>query len=102
MDVFVFVVDFKFIDWVILFFVLLIVVEMIFVKCIGGVCFEVRDSVVSLMMGLGSMVVIIFYGGLIGVWFVFVYDFCLFDILFVWWVWLIVLVLDDFFYYWLY
>lgn len=100
MDVPAFAADFKPIDWAIPFFVLLIVAEMIFAKRTGGARFEARDSAASLMMGLGSTVATILYGGLIGAWLVFVYDFRLLDIPFAWWVWPIALVLDDFFYYW--
>ncbi len=100
MDVPAFAASFKPIDWAIPFFVLLIVAEMIFAKRTGGARFESRDSAASLLMGLGSTVSSILYGGLIGAWLIFVYDFRLLDIPFAWWVWPIALVLDDFFYYW--
>ena len=81
-------------------FVGLTVAEMIFARVSGGATFEPKDSAASLMMGFGNMVAGVVFGGLIGAWFIFVYQFRFFDIPFAWWAWIIAFVLDDFVYYW--
>lgn len=84
----------------ILLFVGLTVAEMLVARYSGSARFEPSDSAASLLMGLGNMVAGVVFGGLIGAWFIFVYQFRFFDIPFAWWAWILAFVLDDFVYYW--
>ncbi len=84
----------------ILLFTGLTIAEMIFAGRFGGARFEPKDSAASLIMGLGNMVSGVIFGGLIGAWFMFVYQFRLLEIPFAWWAWILAFVLDDFVYYW--
>lgn len=84
----------------VLLFVGLTVAEMLFARHAGGATFEPKDSAASLLMGFGNMISGVVFGGLIGAWFIFVYQFRFFDIPFAWWAWILAFVLDDFVYYW--
>ena len=81
-------------------FVLLMLVEIWWVRRRDRRAYEPRDTLTSLALGLGSTVAGALTGGLalaIAFW---VYQYRLFDIGFVWWAWPIAFVLDDFAYYW--
>ena len=81
-------------------FVLLMLVEIWWVRRRDRRAYEPRDTLTSLALGLGSTVAGALTGGLalaIAFW---VYQYRLFDIGFVWWAWPIAFVFDDFAYYW--
>ncbi|MCR9266372.1 MAG: sterol desaturase family protein [Alphaproteobacteria bacterium] len=82
------------------FFVLSVFGEMLFARFTGKARFEARDSAASLMMGLGNTVSGVIFGGLIGLWALFVYEHRLTTIGFAWWAWILAFMLDDFVYYW--
>ncbi|MBA4802883.1 MAG: sterol desaturase family protein [Euryhalocaulis sp.] len=81
-------------------FVGLIVVEMLFVRFTGRGRYEPRDTLTSLMMGLGNTISGVLFGFLAFGWSMFVYQFALFDIGFAWWAFAIAFIGDDFLYYW--
>jgi sterol desaturase/sphingolipid hydroxylase (fatty acid hydroxylase superfamily) len=81
-------------------FVLLMLVEIWWVRRRDRRAYEPRDTLTSLALGLGSTVAGALTGGLalaIAFW---VHQYRLFDIGFVWWAWPIAFVFDDFAYYW--
>lgn len=81
-------------------FVLLMLVEIWWVRRRDRRAYEPRDTLTSLALGLGSTVAGALTGGLaLGIAF-WVYQYRLFDIGFVWWAWPIAFVFDDFAYYW--
>ena len=81
-------------------FVLSVFGEMLFARLTGKARFEAHDSAASLMMGLGNTVSGVIFGGVIGVWAIFVYEHRLTTIGFAWWAWILAFVLDDVLYYW--
>ena len=81
-------------------FVLLMLVEIWWVRRRDRKAYEPRDTLTSLALGLGSTVAGALTGGLaLGIAF-WVYQYRLFDIGFAWWAWPIAFVADDFAYYW--
>ncbi|MAF61260.1 MULTISPECIES: sterol desaturase family protein [Pseudomonadota] len=81
-------------------FVLLMLVEIWWVRRRDRRAYEPRDTLTSLALGLGSTVAGALTGGLalaIAFW---VYQYRIFDIGFAWWAWPIAFVADDFAYYW--
>ncbi len=80
-------------------FVILILVEMIYARITGGARFEARDSLTSLVMGVGNTASKILFGGLALAWFTLIEPFKLFSIGWTWWAWILCFVLDDFLYY---
>jgi len=81
-------------------FTVLVVTEMVYARMTGAARFEAADSAASLAMGFGNLVSKLLFGGVLAVWFVFVYEHRLFNVGFAWWAWIIAFVLDDFIYYW--
>lgn len=83
------------------FFILTLIVESIVDTREKTAHFDTKDSLTSLTMGIGNVLI-----GVIGKTFMFlvfflVYDnFRVFTIPFVWWAWIIILFADDFLYYW--
>ncbi|GAB4122282.1 MAG: sterol desaturase family protein [Rhodothalassiaceae bacterium] len=86
--------------YVIPFFILLIIAEMVWARWKGGSRFEPRDTATSLIMGLGSQFAGLLTGGLalaVGLW---IWDnFRLFDLGFHWWTFIIAFLADDLAYY---
>lgn len=81
-------------------FVLLIVAEMVWGRLKGAAHYEPKDTATSLVMGLGSQVAGVLFGGLAlasGFW---IWDnFRLFDLGFHWWTFLLAFLFDDLAYY---
>jgi sterol desaturase/sphingolipid hydroxylase (fatty acid hydroxylase superfamily) len=87
------------VDYAIPAFVALIVIEMVIARRRDPARYEARDTLTSLMLGLGSTVAGVLVGGAalaIAYW---AHNYRLFDIGLVWWAWPLCFVLDDFFYY---
>lgn len=59
-----------------------------------------KDSISSISMGLGSMVVDIFTKFVYATFFIYLYQFRLFDLGNSWWVWILLLFVEDFVFYW--
>ncbi len=81
-------------------FVLLILIEIWWVRRRDRRAYEPRDTLTSLALGLGSTVAGALTGGLALLIAFQVYEHRIFDIGWVWWAWQVAFVLDDFAYYW--
>jgi sterol desaturase/sphingolipid hydroxylase (fatty acid hydroxylase superfamily) len=81
-------------------FVVLIVAEMLWARRRAPEIFEPRDTLVSLLLGLGSTATGILAAGAIFAAAMGLYQLRLFDLGWQWWVWLLAFVLDDLGYYW--
>ncbi len=81
-------------------FVLLILIEIWWVRRRDARAYEPRDTLTSLALGLGSTVAGALFGGLALVLAFQVYEHRIFDIGWVWWAWPVAFVIDDFAYYW--
>jgi sterol desaturase/sphingolipid hydroxylase (fatty acid hydroxylase superfamily) len=81
-------------------FVLLILAEMLWSRARAPQAYEPRDTLVSLLLGLGSTVAGMLTAGAIFAVALWLYQFRLFTFGWHWWVWLPAFVLDDFGYYW--
>jgi sterol desaturase/sphingolipid hydroxylase (fatty acid hydroxylase superfamily) len=82
-------------------FVLLILAEMRWARAGKRTrAYEVRDTAVSLSLGLGSIVAGALAGGATGALLVRAHEFALFEIGWAWWAWGLCFVLDDLAYYW--
>jgi sterol desaturase/sphingolipid hydroxylase (fatty acid hydroxylase superfamily) len=87
------------IDYAIPFFVAAIVIEMIVACRRDPSRYEPKDTLTSLLFGLGSNVAGLITGGAIVAMSLWLHEHRLLDIRAVWWVWPLVFVLDDFNYY---
>ncbi|WP_017672436.1 sterol desaturase family protein [Blastomonas sp. AAP53] len=81
-------------------FVLLILIEIWWVRGRDARAYEPRDTLTSLALGLGSTVAGALTGGLALLIAFQVYEHRIFDIGWAWWAWPIAFVVDDFAYYW--
>jgi sterol desaturase/sphingolipid hydroxylase (fatty acid hydroxylase superfamily) len=88
------------VDFAVPVFILLIVVEMVWARKRAPEKYEPRDTLTSLALGTGSTVAGALTGGLVFALSMWVYEFRLFDIGWVWWAWIACFVLDDLAYYW--
>ena len=87
------------VDFAVPFFILLIVAEMIIVRKKFAVRYEPRDTLTSLLFGLGSTVAGVLFAGAtiaIAVW---LYDHKVATIPYAWWIWPLCFVADDLAYY---
>ncbi len=87
------------VDFAVPFFVALIVLEMLWARRVAPEKYEPRDTLNSLLFGLGSTVAGAIFGttiAAIGLWF---YGFRLIEIPFTWWAWIACFILDDLAYY---
>ena len=80
-------------------FVALVLIEMIAVKLTHPERYEPRDTLTSLGLGLGNVVSGVIFGGLLGAFALWVWQYRLFDIGWQWYWFAIAFVADDFFYY---
>ncbi len=87
------------VDFAVPFFILLIVAEMIIVRKKFGARYEPRDTLTSLLFGVGSTVAGLLFAGAtiaIAVW---LYDHRIATIPYAWWIWPLCFVADDLAYY---
>ncbi len=87
------------VDYAVPFFVILIIAEMIVARYRDSARYEPMDTLTSLLLGFGSTVAGALTGGAILYMSGWLHDHRLFDIPYLWWVWPLVFVLDDFNYY---
>ncbi|MGP1351785.1 MAG: sterol desaturase family protein [Parasphingopyxis sp.] len=80
-------------------FVILVLVEMLIARRVDPSRYEPKDTLTSLLLGTGSTVAGALTGGAVVALSVWLYQFRLFDIGFVWWAWILVFLLDDLAYY---
>ncbi|MBA3879115.1 MULTISPECIES: sterol desaturase family protein [Sphingomonas] len=80
-------------------FVALVLIEMVAVKLTHPERYEPRDTLTSLSLGLGNVVSGVIFGGLLGAFALWVWNYRLFDIGWQWYWFVIAFVVDDFFYY---
>lgn len=88
------------VDYAVPAFVLLVLGEMWLSRIRDPRRYEPRDTLTSLVLGLGSTVAGVLSGGLVIALALWVHQFRLFDIGYVWWAWIACFVLDDLAYYW--
>jgi sterol desaturase/sphingolipid hydroxylase (fatty acid hydroxylase superfamily) len=81
-------------------FVALVFIEMLWARRKRATWFEPKDSAASLLMGLGSTIAGALVAGAVVAIALWVSQFRLFEIGWVWWAWPIAFVLDDVCYYW--
>ncbi len=88
------------VDYAVPAFVLLVVIEMIWVWRRAPDKYEPRDTLVSLAMGLGSTIAGLLTGGVVLALALWLYDHRVATLGWAWWVWALCFVLDDLAYYW--
>ncbi|WJY19468.1 sterol desaturase family protein [Alteriqipengyuania flavescens] len=82
-------------------FVLLVLAEMVWARLRRPEAYEPRDTLTSLVFGLGSTVSGLLFGGLFLLLYLALWEYRLFDIGWAWWAWALCFVLDDLAYYWI-
>lgn len=82
------------------FFVITIVLEIILIIKIKIDEYEFKDAGTSILMGLGNVFIGLMTKGLVLTIFIFLYQYRIKTIPFIWWSWLILLFAEDFCYYW--
>ncbi|MGB0885388.1 MAG: sterol desaturase family protein [Chitinophagales bacterium] len=82
------------------FFVILMAIEFYINYKERKELFDLKDSISSITMGIGSIFVDLFTKVIYLTFFIFLYEFRVFDLGTTWWVWLILIFLEDFFFYW--
>ncbi len=80
-------------------FIVLILLEIFFVRTRNRGAYEARDTLTSLLLGTGSTIAGALAAGFIFVTATWIYELRLFDIGYAWWAWPLVFVLDDLAYY---
>ncbi len=93
--------DFNPVDYAVPGFILLILIEMVWAWKMRPHSYEPRDTLVSLMFGLGSTVAGLLTGGAFVALYLWLWQYRLFDIPWSWWAWPLCFVLDDLAYYWI-
>lgn len=88
------------IHYAIPFFVLTVIIEVILTVKVKMDHYEYKDAGTSITMGLGNVFIGLFTKGVVLAFFVFLYQFRVFTIPFVWWAWVLLLFAEDFTYYW--
>ena len=82
------------------FFVITVIVEAILTVKVKLDDYEFKDAYTSILMGLGNVFIGLFTKGVMLTIFLFLYEYRIFTIPFVWWAWIILLFAEDFVYYW--
>lgn len=83
-------------------FVILLIVEIIYVTKMQREVYEVKDAAASLSLGLGNLIIGLFVGVLVLLFFSVLYQFRFFTIPYnAWWAWILCFFADDFSYYWM-
>lgn len=88
------------VSWAIPAFVILIFAEMLWARRRAPQAYEPRDTMTSLVLGLGSTAVAILAAGTIAAAAMWLYGHRVATLGWAWWVWIACFVLDDFNYYW--
>lgn len=88
------------VDYAVPVFVALVLLEMLWAWKKRPDAYEPRDTLVSLLFGLGSTVAGLATGGLVLALSLWLYPYRLFDIGWQWWIWALCFLLDDLAYYW--
>ncbi len=88
------------VDYAVPGFVLLVLAEIIVARIRDRSRYEPRDTLTSLMLGLGSTIAGVLTGGIFVAIALWIYQYRLFEIGYSWWAFLLVFVLDDLAYYW--
>ena len=89
------------IHYAIPFFVVTVILEGIAVFRRNPNTYEIKDTLASISMGIGNVLIGLITKLFVVVLFAFIYEnYRLFDIGFEWWAWLLILLADDFCYYW--
>ncbi len=91
--------DFSPVDYAVPAFVLLVLAEMLWARKRRPDAYEPRDTLTSLAFGLGSTVAGVFTAGIVAALSLWLYQFRLFEIGWIWWAWVLCFVLDDLAYY---
>lgn len=81
-------------------FVALVLIEMVWAWRKRPHSYEPKDTLTSLAFGLGSTVAGLLSGGVFLALFLWIWQFRIFDVPWVWWAWIACFVLDDLKYYW--
>lgn len=87
------------VDYAVPFFILLVILEMLWVRRNAPEKYEPRDTLTSLALGTGSTVAGALFGGTMFAIAMWGYGFRITTIPWTWWAWIACFVLDDFFYY---
>jgi len=83
------------------FFVITLVIEIIITNKKKMNSYTLKDASASISMGLGNVFIDVFAKAMVFAALTFVYlNFRIFTIPFVWWAWILIFFLEDFFYYW--
>lgn len=93
--------DFNPVDYAVPGFILLILIEMVWAWRKRPQSYEPRDTLVSLMFGLGSTVAGLLTGGVFVALYLWLWEYRLFDVPWSWWAWPLCFILDDLAYYWI-
>ena len=87
------------VDFAVPAFVLLVLIEMVWARRRAPEAYEPADTLVSLAMGLGSMIAGLLSAGAVVALYLWAFQFRVFDIGWTWWAWPLCFVLDDLAYY---
>ena len=89
------------IHYAIPFFIVTLIIEIIVSAREKANAYETKDAITSITMGLGNVLLGLISKALVFATLIIIYDnFKLFTIPFVWWGWILMLVIEDFTYYW--
>ena len=89
------------IHYAIPFFIITLIIEIIVSAKEKANAYEAKDAITSITMGLGNVLLGLISKALVFATLIIIYDnFKLFTIPFVWWGWILMLVIEDFTYYW--
>ena len=89
------------IHYAIPFFIVTLIIEIIVSAREKANAYETKDAITSITMGLGNVLLGLISKALVFTTLIIIYDnFKLFTIPFVWWAWILMLVIEDFTYYW--
>ena len=89
------------IHYAIPFFIVTLIIEIIVSAREKANAYETKDAITSITMGLGNVLLGLISKALVFATLIIIYDnFKLFTIPFVWWAWILLLVIEDFTYYW--
>ncbi|MGB5464321.1 MAG: sterol desaturase family protein [Aureibaculum sp.] len=89
------------IHYAIPFFIITLIIEIVVNTREKANAYETKDAITSITMGLGNVLLGLISKGLVFAILIIIYEkFRFFTIPFVWWAWVLIIVLEDFTYYW--